>query len=309
MTELLAKLTHINLTIKNRKILQDISLHLYAGKILTIIGPNGAGKSSLLKILLGLRQPDSGIVWKKPYLSIGYVPQHIHISALLPLTVNRFLDLRGGVPRFYQQQKRLVYQRHKQQLLSDLGIAQLGQQALQSLSGGEMQRVLLARALLPSPELLVLDEPAQGVDVAGQSELYQLLQQIKEQCGCGVLLVSHDLHLVMSTADQVLCLNQHICCQGQPEKVSQHPEYRKLLGHLSDSAVANLALYTHQHDHHHDVHGNVHHDKQKQKVAHQQDKPASHSPNPPSTSDVASQPSSTLPNSSPQTKQEDASDV
>jgi len=301
MTELLAKLTHINLSIKNRKILQDIGLQLHAGKILTIIGPNGAGKSTLLKILLGLRQPDSGIVWKKPYLSIGYVPQHVHISALLPLTVNRFLDLRSGVPRFYQQQKRLAYEQHKQQLLSDLGIAKLGLQALQSLSGGEMQRVLLARALLPSPELLVLDEPAQGIDVAGQSELYQLIQQVKEQCGCGVLLVSHDLHLVMSSADQVLCLNQHICCQGKPEKVSKHPEYLKLFGNLSSAAVANLAIYTHQHDHHHDLHGNIHnHDPQ-----HKPSEQDQSTPQTPTTKET-----DTIKQSAPDnTQKEDASDV
>jgi zinc transport system ATP-binding protein len=241
MTQL-AKLTHINLTIENRKVLQDISFTLEAGKILTIIGPNGAGKSTLLKILLGLCTADSGTVWKKDKLRIGYVPQKITMSPLLPLTVKRFLD---------------INQQHKNdslKILDELNIAYLQNQSVQTLSGGELQRVLLGRALLNQPELLVLDEPAQGVDVSGQNELYQLINHVKESLGCGILLVSHDLHLVMSSADQVLCLNQHICCQGKPESVTRHPEYLKLFGNM---ATQNIAVYTHHHDHKHDLDGQI----------------------------------------------------
>jgi zinc transport system ATP-binding protein len=241
MTQL-AKLTHINLTIENRKVLQDISFTLEAGKILTIIGPNGAGKSTLLKILLGLRLADSGTVWKKDRLRIGYVPQKISMSPLLPMTVKRFLE---------------INQQHKNdslKILDELNITYLQNQSVQTLSGGELQRVLLGRALLNKPELLVLDEPAQGVDVSGQNELYQLINNVKDTLGCGVLLVSHDLHLVMSSADQVLCLNQHVCCHGKPESVSKHPEYLKLFGNV---ATQHIAVYTHHHDHEHDLDGRV----------------------------------------------------
>lgn len=256
---ILAKLTHINLKIGNRKLLHDVSLSVQAGKILTIIGPNGAGKSTLLRVLLGLMKPNNGIVWKKTNLKIGYVPQQIRVSELLPMTVEHFVKL--GRPKqtsfkhwFQRPPKKQVLADESLAILKEMGIADLKNQPLQALSGGEMQRVLLSRALLAGPELLVLDEPAQGVDVSGQSELYQLIQQVKDSRGCGVLLVSHDLHLVMSSADQVLCLNQHICCHGKPESVSQHPEYLKLFG---DLPIKNIAVYTHQHDHHHDMHGNI----------------------------------------------------
>jgi len=252
---ILAKLNHINLKIGNRKLLHDVSLSVQSGRILTVIGPNGAGKSTLLRVLLGLTQPDSGVIWKKPDLRIGYVPQHVQVSQLLPITVERFVSLgQSQIAWFEAASHRKKHREQRLVVLKEMGIADLRDQPLQALSGGEMQRVLLSRALLVEPELLVLDEPAQGVDVSGQSELYQLIQHVKDSRGCGVLLVSHDLHLVMSSADQVLCLNQHICCHGKPESVSQHPEYLKLFG---DLPVRNIAIYTHQHDHRHDMHGNI----------------------------------------------------
>ena len=239
----LASLKNISLNLQGKSILHDVSLELQAGKIVTVIGPNGAGKSTLIRILLGLQKPDSGEVWQKPTLRIGYVPQKISINELMPLTVERFVALA----------------KHKNkndvaQALAETGIAHLNKQAIQSLSGGEFQRVLLARALLQKPQLLILDEPAQGVDVMGQAELYEKISELKNTHGFGVLMISHDLHLVMQNTDQVLCLNQHICCSGQPDDVSNHPEYLRLFG---DLPAEGLAVYTHQHDHCHDLQGNV----------------------------------------------------
>jgi len=184
--KLLASLDQVSLILQDKTILHDVSLELQAGKVLTVIGPNGAGKSTLIRILLGLQQADSGKVWLKPKLRIGYVPQKISINSLMPLTVKRFISLassgnRSDIPT----------------VLEEVGIKQLANQAIQQLSGGEFQRVLLARALLQKPELLVLDEPAQGVDVIGQAELYEKISQLSNAYGFGVLMVSHDLHLVM----------------------------------------------------------------------------------------------------------------
>ncbi len=241
---LLAKLEHIHLRFGDRVILHDVDLEVYPESVLTLIGPNGAGKSTLLKILLGLQKPDSGKVWRMPGLRIGYVPQKFSLDRLLPLTVARFIGL-----NMRQHDITAIRQRAE-----EVGVAELLPQAVQSLSGGELQRVLLARALLGEPHLLVLDEPGQGVDVSGLSELYQLVNRLKQQHGYGILMVSHDLHLVMASSDQVLCLNRHICCSGQPEAVSRHPEYLRLFG---DLRMSGLAVYTHHHDHQHDMHGCV----------------------------------------------------
>ena len=239
----LVSLDHISLSLNKKSILHDISLELQAGKILTVIGPNGAGKSTLIRILLGLQKTDSGKVWLKPKLNIGYVPQKISINDLMPLTVKRFISLA----------KKSSHE-NINAVLSEIDIGHLANQDIQSLSGGELQRVLLARALLKKPELLILDEPAQGVDVLGQAELYEKISQLKDQYGFGVLMVSHDLHLVMQKTDYVLCLNQHICCSGQPDDVSSHPEYQRLFGNLP---AEGLAVYTHNHNHCHDLHGGV----------------------------------------------------
>jgi zinc transport system ATP-binding protein len=214
---------------------------------LTIIGPNGAGKSTVLKILLGLQQPSEGKITRKPKLCMGYVPQKFSIDPLMPLTVERFIQLGRRVARFSLDE-----------IFIEVGVSHLAQQSMLHLSGGELQRVLLARALLGEPDLLVLDEPAQGVDVVGQSELYQLLANLKYSRGCSVLLVSHDLHLVMASSDKVLCLNQHVCCSGHPEDVSRHPEYLQLFGNdLYNKPTDGIAVYTHSHDHCHDTHGDV----------------------------------------------------
>ncbi|PCI77088.1 MAG: zinc ABC transporter ATP-binding protein ZnuC [SAR86 cluster bacterium] len=239
----------INKDFAEKKILENISLTIEEGQIVTLIGPNGAGKTTLVRIALRLLQPDSGSIYHRPALRIGYMPQRVHVEPTLPLTVNRFLQLAN------RQDKALL-----SNTLEDLKIGHLEDQQLAAVSGGELQRVLLARALLRKPELLILDEPAQGVDLAGQAELYQLISEISDRHGCGVLMISHDLHLVMSSTDEVICLNHHICCHGKPEHVTNDPAYLNLFG---ANASQNLAVYTHHHDHDHEIGGSVkehHHD-------------------------------------------------
>ncbi|QEI13710.1 zinc ABC transporter ATP-binding protein ZnuC [Cellvibrio japonicus] len=235
----------ISLSRRGRQILQQVDITLKAGKILTLIGPNGAGKTSLVRCLLGLTRPDTGHIRQTAGLRIGYMPQKIHLETSLPLTVSRFLAL-GGKPRL-----------DLTEVAQMTGIDKLTGLPMQSLSGGETQRVLLARALLRDPQLLVLDEPVQGVDVSGQTALYRLIHEIRNRRGCGVLLVSHDLHLVMANSDTVVCLNQHVCCHGHPEQVTSDPAYLALFGDLPERDQQQIAIYTHHHDHQHDVHGKV----------------------------------------------------
>jgi zinc transport system ATP-binding protein len=230
--------------IENGKILlEDIQLKLNRGEIVSIIGPNGAGKTTLVKIALGLLHATGGKVHRKADLRIGYMPQKLHIDPNFPLTARRFLTLGQstiGTPIFNE-------------IIKVVGIELILDSQLRSLSGGEFQRVLLARALLREPELLVLDEPAQGVDLMGQCELYDLILRMREKLQCGILLVSHDLNVVMAQTDIVVCLNQHICCQGRPEDVSKDPAFTLLFGDVT----RNLALYTHHHDHEHDIKGHI----------------------------------------------------
>ena len=234
--------SNIGYAVRGQQILDAVSLELHQNEIVTLIGPNGAGKTTLVRILLGLTKATSGEVNKKPGIRIGYVPQKLHIDPVLPLRVRDFLSTAG---RFGEAELGRV--------LSEVNMAHLLRSPVQALSGGEFQRILLARALLHRPAVLVLDEPAQGVDIIGQQTLYQTIKEIRDRHACGVLMVSHDLHLVMASADQVICLNTHICCTGHPDAVSAHPEYLKIFGH----ALEGLAPYSHHHDHAHDVHGNV----------------------------------------------------
>ncbi len=233
---------NIGFIVRDKTILNEVSLQIRNKEIITLIGPNGAGKTSLIRILLGLSKASSGKVKKKQGLRIGYVPQRIAVPDVMPLRVIDFLNVTGLYTLVQCQQK-----------LDEVNCGYLLQSPMQNISGGEMQRVLLARALLKKPELLVLDEPASGMDVIGQQGLYETIRDIRDKHDCGILMVSHDLHLVMAATDRVICLNTHICCTGHPDDVSGHPEYIKLFG----DAIDGLALYSHHHDHEHDIHGNI----------------------------------------------------
>ena len=226
-----------------REVLHDVSLAVQPGRVVTLIGPNGAGKSTLVRILLGLAAPTRGHVERRADLRIGYMPQSLTIDRDLPMTVRRFLQLSG-----VKDATRI------ETTLDEVGAAYVIDQAVQVLSGGEFQRVLLARALLRDPDLLVLDEPVRSVDVTGQAELYDLIGKLRQTHHCGVLMVSHDLHLVMAATDEVICLNQHVCCAGTPETVGRHPEYFAMFG---PTIAPSLAVYTHAHDHAHDTAGHV----------------------------------------------------
>ena len=226
---------------RDRAILDGVDLHVSRGEIVTVIGLNGAGKSTLVRALLGLIPATSGHVVRQAGLRIGYSPQHLHLDATLPLTVAGFLTL-GGAARVSRLRD----------TLAEVGVADVLDSQVADISGGEFHRVLLARALLRKPDLLVLDEPLAGVDVAGQSELYRLIADIRDRYACGVLLVSHDLHVVMAATDRVVCINHHVCCTGRPEAVTRSPEFVALFGrHVAEG----LAVYTHHHDHQHDVAG------------------------------------------------------
>ena len=245
MTGRLAEAAGVEVAFAGRRVLDNVDLAVEARQIVTLIGPNGSGKTTLVRVVLGLLAPDRGRVFRRPGLRIGYMPQRLAVEDTLPLTVERFLRL-GGPARPAALQA----------VLDEVGTGRLAASPVQDISGGEMQRVLLARALLREPDLLVLDEPVQGVDVTGQAELFALITRIRDRRGCGVLMVSHDLHLVMASTDTVVCLNHHVCCTGRPEAVTQHPEYLALFGPL---AARGLAVYTHEHDHHHGPDGEVLH--------------------------------------------------
>lgn len=236
--ELLIAAEGVGKTIGGRDILTDASIAVHAGEVVTLIGPNGAGKSTLVRIVLGLMKPDTGRVSRRPGLTIGFLPQRFRIDPALPMTAGRFLGLAGA------DEARV------RDVLEEMGIPDAADKQVHDLSGGEFQRLLLARALARRPDLLVLDEPLQGVDVAGQADLYKRIGEVRANLGAGVLLVSHDLHLVMAETDRVICLNHHVCCAGQPEDVSRDPEFLTLFG-------AAVAVYSHEHDHHHGNAGEV----------------------------------------------------
>ncbi|MEM9733210.1 MAG: zinc ABC transporter ATP-binding protein ZnuC [Pseudomonadota bacterium] len=228
-----------------RWLLRDVSLSVERGEIVTLVGPNGSGKSTTAKLALGIVEPSVGKITQKPGLRVGYVPQRLALDPAIPLTVERLMRLTSRLAKG-----------EAQAALDRTGVAHLRKQTVHGLSGGEMQRVLLARAIARKPDLLVLDEPAQGVDLAGEVALYQLIADIRHELECGILLVSHDLHLVMAETDRVICLNGHICCQGTPGDVMQDAQYRELFG---DRAADSIAVYRHQHDHEHLPDGSVRH--------------------------------------------------
>ena len=220
-----------------RIVLHEVSLRIARGEIVTIVGPNGAGKTTLLNCLLGLETPDHGHVLRSADLRIGYMPQHFTPLASMPMTVAYFLKL-------YGMQASAV----TDSLANELGIAALMKAQMRTLSGGELRRVLLMRALLKNPNLLVLDEPTSGVDVSGQSELYRLLKRLSEARGFAMVMVSHDLYVVMAAAERVICLNHHICCEGTPQHIGGDASFRAMFG---DSFADQIALYHHHHTHQH----------------------------------------------------------
>ena len=241
--KVLIQATGVDVTFGRIKALARVDITVRSGEIVTLIGPNGSGKTTLVRVVLGLMKPDRGELWRRPGLVFGYVPQRLSVDSVLPLTVRRFLSL-PKAPRAEALEA----------TLAEVGASYLLDEELRSLSGGETQRVLLARALLRNPDLLVLDEPLQGIDFTGELELFDLIAATRSRHGCGVLMVSHDLHLVMAATDQVVCLNHHVCCTGRPEAVTKHPDYLALFG---PRAADGLAVYTHAHDHHHDLSGEV----------------------------------------------------
>ena len=243
--ETLLRASNISYTQGTRLILDRISFELKPAQITTIIGPNGAGKSTLTNIVTGLITGYDGEILRADGMRIGYLPQKVYVNTLMPLTVERLLQLTQSASRS-----------EIANALAQTEVGYLQGRQVRSLSEGELKRVLLARTTLGEPDLIVLDEPTAGVDVTGEIRMYELIGELRDRLQCAVLLVSHDLHLVMSQTDQVLCLNQHLCCSGLPESVSRHPEYLALFG---QQASDSIAIYAHNHDHVHDVSGDHHH--------------------------------------------------
>jgi len=230
----LAQAHDVTVHFGERMVLDHVNLAVHEREIVTLIGPNGAGKSTLVKVMLGLQQPHHGSVERRPGIRIGYVPQKLSIDPVLPLTVRRFLTLTHR-----------CNEAHLKQALDEVGAGRLLDAQMATLSGGETQRVLLARALLREPQLLFLDEPIQGVDVVGQSELYDLISRLRDERSCGILMVSHDLHLVMARTDRVFCLDQQVCCSGHPERLRALGE--QVGEQVITGPLAGLAPYTHHH--------------------------------------------------------------
>lgn len=247
--------TALTLAQSGRTVMRDVNMHIDRGEIVTLVGPNGSGKSTLIKGLIGAIKPISGHVESVRNLRIGYVPQSLQMDGLLPLTVARFLCLphRHDAPAM-------------QRALSEAGVPDLARAQMRSLSGGQFQRVLLARALLMSPDILILDEATQGLDQPGAADFYRKIAHVRTHLNCAVLMVSHDLHVVMAASDRVLCLNGHVCCEGTPDVVQDAPEYRALFGSGTNGA---FAIYRHDHDHHHHDDDHDHdHDHSKDEKAH-----------------------------------------
>ncbi|MFD3191823.1 metal ABC transporter ATP-binding protein [Sedimentitalea sp. HM32M-2] len=234
----LLNVDHLSVRYGATEVLRDVSLSVEPGEIVTIVGPNGSGKTTLLRAIVGAAPASAGRITPAPGLTLGYVPQRLHVDPTLPITVTRFLSLPGGATRS-----------DKAAALARASIPELANRQMSQLSGGQLQRVLLARALVAKPQLLLLDEPTAGLDQPGSAAFYQLIDDVRRETGCAVLMISHELHVVMAASDRVICINGHVCCHGTPEHVSSAPEYQALFGTGTGGA---LALYRHDHDHRHD---------------------------------------------------------
>ncbi|MBB04360.1 MAG: zinc ABC transporter ATP-binding protein ZnuC [Pseudooceanicola sp.] len=234
----LVKVENLSISYGAKTVLSQVSLSIEPGEIVTIVGPNGSGKTSLLRSIIGAVKPSQGRVTQRSDLRVGYVPQRLHIDPTLPMTVARFLRLPTRVaPEAIDE------------ALAQAGVPDLAAAQMSRLSGGQFQRVLLARALIDKPHLLLLDEATQGLDQPGSAAFYSQIEKVRRETGCTVLMISHELHVVMSASDRVICLNGHVCCEGTPEVVASAPEYRALFG---SGTMGALALYRHDHDHTHD---------------------------------------------------------
>lgn len=245
MDNTLIQLNNCGILRNHKWLVRGVSLTVDRGQIVTLIGPNGSGKSTTAKMALGIIKPDEGDNTIKENLKISYVPQKLEIDWSLPLRVIDFMNL------IENYEHSIV-----NEMLTITGIQHLQNEDVRNLSGGEFQRLLMARAIAKKPDFLVLDEPVQGVDYAGEIALYQIIQDIRKNFNCGILLISHNLHVVMSQTNHVICLNGHICCSGEPKSIVKNPEYIKLFGENMDPT---LAFYKHEHDHHHHPDGSVDH--------------------------------------------------
>ena len=227
----------------SRWLVRGVSFNVDKGQIVTLIGPNGSGKSTTAQLLLGILKPNEGIVKRRPNTVISYLPQKLTIDWTLPIRVEHFMKMTGKASN-----------ENVRSALVSTGVEHLLREDLRILSGGELQRVMIARAIARKPDLIVLDEPVQGVDFKGMLELYELIKRLRDELNCGIVLISHDLHIVMADSDNVICLNGHVCCSGTPKLVSESEEYHALFGR---QVAPGLALYEHKHDHIHDTDGSL----------------------------------------------------
>jgi zinc transport system ATP-binding protein len=243
--KLLVSLRNVGVERDGKWLVRGVDFDVHQGEIVTLIGPNGSGKSTSVKTALGVIKPSEGTVKRADNLVVSYVPQRFNLDWTLPLDVKRLMNLTAK-----HSHAQII------EALEQVGIPHLINAEVSQLSGGEFQRAQLARAMLRKPDLLVLDEPVQGVDFQGEVALYELIRHMRDVHGCGILLISHDLHVVMAATDNVICLNGHVGCRGAPGQVAQAPEYQALFGAKQSAAHA---FYTHQHDHTHLPDGRVKH--------------------------------------------------
>jgi zinc transport system ATP-binding protein len=236
----IVSLENISLKLNNQEILKDINLEIKKGEITTLIGPNGGGKTSIARILIGALKPSAGKVTIIKNSRIGYMPQKLSIDHTIPMRAIDFINLTSIKPKNLQS--------NQNELAGKLGINNILTKPISEVSGGQLQRISLMRALINEPDILVLDEPTQFMDIAAQAEFYHSIEEIKNKKNCAILMISHDLHMVMQKTDNVICINHHICCHGSPESINQHPEYISLFG---QHKIDNIAIYSHHHNHKH----------------------------------------------------------